>query len=211
MKNNIIFGVATLVCCAALSQNTSSNESDLATQKLASWDIRLKSGQEKISGGYYAHIIKNNNKWEVKEISQIPPHITDYENEEAFAFDPNNDIVLKTGNTVAGVVPGTIGISINTTELPKVFSLKQNYPNPFNTVTNIKFDVPKRSNVVLRVFDITGRVVTEVYNGLSEPGVYTADFDAVNLASGIYYYEIAATSEAGSILFRDVKKMAVVK
>jgi len=129
----------------------------------------------------------------------------------AFAFDPLNDIVLKTGTTAAGVVPGTIGISVNTTELPKVFALKQNYPNPFNPVTNIKFDVPKRSNVVLRVFDITGRIVTEIYNGLSEPGVYTADFDALNLASGIYYYEIAAASESGGILFKDVKKMAVIK
>ena len=129
----------------------------------------------------------------------------------AFAFDPNNDIVLKTGATIAGVVPGTIGISVNTTELPKVFALKQNYPNPFNPVTNIKFDIPKRSNVTLKVFDVTGRIVTEIYNALSEPGVYTADFDAVNLASGIYYYEIAATTESGNMLFRDVKKMVLLK
>lgn len=128
-----------------------------------------------------------------------------------FAFDPNNDIVLKTGTTAAGVVPGTIGISVNTTELPKVFALRQNYPNPFNPVTNIKFDIPKRSNVTLKVFDVTGRTVTELYNGLSEPGVYTADFDAVDLASGIYYYEIAATTESGNMLFRDVKKMVLLK
>ena len=129
----------------------------------------------------------------------------------AFAFDPLNDIVLKTGTTAAGVVPGTIGISVNTTELPRVFALRQNYPNPFNPVTNIKFDIPKRSNVTLKVFDVTGSIVTEIYNGLSEPGLYTADFDAVNLASGIYYYEMAAISESGSIYFRDVKKMVVVK
>jgi len=63
----------------------------------------------------------------------------------------------------------------------------------------------------LKVFDVTGSIVTEIYNGLSEPGLYTADFDAVNLASGIYYYEMAAISESGSIYFRDVKKMVVVK
>lgn len=129
----------------------------------------------------------------------------------AFAFDPNNDIVLKTGSTVAGTVPGTTGISVNNNELPKVFALKQNYPNPFNPVTNIRFDIPKRSNVVLRVYDITGRLVNEIYNGLSDPGEYTADFDAVKLASGVYYYEITANSPNGGIVFKDVKKMVVVK
>ena len=129
----------------------------------------------------------------------------------AFAFDPDNDIVLKQGNTTAGTVPGTVGISSTNNELPKVFALNQNFPNPFNPVTNITFDVPKRSNVLLRVFDITGKQVSEIYNGLSDPGKYTADFDATNFASGVYYYEVTANSPDGGILFKDVKKMVVVK
>ncbi|MEO8512438.1 MAG: M1 family aminopeptidase [Ignavibacteria bacterium] len=129
----------------------------------------------------------------------------------SFAFDPDNDIVLKTGSTVAGTVPGVTGISINNNQLPKVFTLKQNYPNPFNPVTNIRFDIPKRSNVVLRVFDVTGKLVTEIYKGLSDPGEYTADFDATRFASGIYYYEITANSPEGSVIFKDVKKMVLVK
>jgi hypothetical protein len=87
----------------------------------------------------------------------------------------------------------------------------QNYPNPFNPVTNIRFDIPKRSNVTLRVFDITGKAVSEIYNGLSDPGKYTADFDATGLASGVYYYIISASSENGGVIFKDVKKMVVVK
>ncbi len=129
----------------------------------------------------------------------------------AFSFDPDNDIVLKTATTVAGTVPGTTGITVNNNELPNVFALKQNYPNPFNPVTNIKFDIPKRSNVVLRVYDVTGRMVSEIYNGLSDPGEYTADFDAVKLASGVYYYEITANTPTGNVVFKDVKKMVVVK
>ena len=129
----------------------------------------------------------------------------------AFAFDPSNDIVLKTGTTAAGVVPGTIGITINTTEMPRVFSLMQNYPNPFNPVTNIRFDIPRRSNVTLKVFDITGKVVSEIYNGPSDPGKYTADFDATNLASGVYYYEINAVEPGSGNTFNSVKKMVVVK
>ncbi len=128
-----------------------------------------------------------------------------------FAFDPDNDIVLKIGTTTAGTVPGTVGITFNNSEIPKVFALKQNFPNPFNPVTNIKFDIPKRSNVILRVFDITGKLVSEIYNGLSDPGKYAARFDALNLASGVYYYEITASSTNGSVIFKDVKKLVVVK
>jgi len=129
----------------------------------------------------------------------------------AFAFDPENDILLKTGTTTAGTVPGTIGISVNTSELPKVFSLKQNYPNPFNPVTKIRFDVPKSSLVTLRIYDVTGRQISEIYSGQSEPGVYTADFDAAKIASGVYYYELTASSLNGGVIFKDVKKMVIVK
>ncbi len=128
-----------------------------------------------------------------------------------FTFDPNNDIVLKTGSTAAGTVPGTVGIASNNNELPKVFALMQNYPNPFNPVTNIRFDIPRRSNVTLKVFDITGKVVSEIYNGLSDPGKYTADFNATNLASGVYYYEINAVEPGSGNKFNSVKKMVVVK
>lgn len=129
----------------------------------------------------------------------------------AFSFDPNNDIVLKQGSTVAGTVPGTTGISSYNNELPTVFALMQNYPNPFNPVTNIRFDIPKRSFVTLRVYDVTGKAVSEIYNGLSDPGRYVSDFDASKLASGVYYYELTASTEGGSISFKDVKKLVVVK
>ena len=125
----------------------------------------------------------------------------------AFAFDPNNDIVLKTASTV----PGTVnGISGNYSEIPKKFALMQNFPNPFNPVTKIKFDIPSRSNVELRVFDITGRLVSTIGKGIMEAGKYTAEFDASNLATGIYYYELRAESDAKG-LFKDVKKMVLVK
>lgn len=129
----------------------------------------------------------------------------------AFAFDPNNDIVLKTGTTTAGTVPGTTGVTSTNNELPIVFALQQNYPNPFNPVTNIRFDIPKRSFVTLRVYDVTGKGVSEIYSGLSDPGKYTADFDASRLASGVYYYEITASSENGGVIFKDVRKMVLVK
>jgi len=132
-----------------------------------------------------------------------------------FAFDPNNEIVLKQGNTTAGTVPGTVGIIVNSSEIPEVFALGQNYPNPFNPVTFIKFDVPANSKgqspiVKLIVYNVLGKVISVVNDKELAPGKYTAEFDASNLASGIYYYKITASLGAGSI-FTDVKKMVVVK
>ncbi|MBZ0203750.1 MAG: T9SS type A sorting domain-containing protein [Ignavibacteria bacterium] len=124
-----------------------------------------------------------------------------------FAFDPNNDIVLKTATTTVG----TVGITTNGNEVPGVFTLGQNYPNPFNPVTYINFDIPKNSNVSVRIYDITGKTVQEIFNGVCAPGKYKADVDGTNLASGIYYYEINANAIEGSASFKDVKKMVLVK
>ena len=124
----------------------------------------------------------------------------------AFAFDPNNDIVLKQGATTSGIV----GIHVNQNEVPDRFALGQNYPNPFNPVTKIRFDIPAKSNVVLNVYDAAGRLVNNILTGYMEAGKYTADFNAINVASGVYYYELRAVSETHGI-FRDVKKMVVLK
>jgi aminopeptidase N len=125
----------------------------------------------------------------------------------AFAFDPNNDIVLKTGTTTQGTVNG---ITTNNNEIPRKYALMQNYPNPFNPVTKINFDIPVKSNVDMKVYDLAGRLVALISTGTMEPGRYTADFDASNLASGIYYYVLRAESDSKGE-FKAVKKMVLVK
>lgn len=125
----------------------------------------------------------------------------------AFAFDPNNDIVLKTGTTTSGIV----GITAQNEGTPKVYALMQNYPNPFNPITRINFDLPKSSLVELRVYDVMGRIVKEIFNGVTGEGKYTAEFDAAGISSGVYYYEIKATDISNGGIFKDVKKMVVVK
>jgi aminopeptidase N len=129
----------------------------------------------------------------------------------AFAFDPNNDIVLKTGTTTAGNVPGVTGIDPSALEIPDKFELMQNYPNPFNPSTNIRFDIPKRANVIISLFDVQGKLIQNIYKGLSDPGKYSLVYDAGNLSSGIYFYTITAFNEKGNILYQNSKKMAVVK
>lgn len=88
---------------------------------------------------------------------------------------------------------------------PRNFELRQNYPNPFNPVTVIEFSLAASSNVSLKVYDVLGREVATLAEGVYAAGAYKALFDATNLNSGIYFYVLKADR------FYDVKKMAVVK
>jgi hypothetical protein len=114
------------------------------------------------------------------------------------AFDPTNEIVIKTASLV-------VGIDDNTPQIPSEFRLAQNYPNPFNPVTNIEYDIPKNTNVKITIFDMTGREVAAPVNEFKTAGKYTVSFNAMKLSSGIYYYKI----QAGD--FTAVKKMTLLK
>lgn len=103
------------------------------------------------------------------------------------------------------LICSTVGVQGNGNEIPELFSLSQNYPNPFNPVTNIKFSIPTGGNVKLTVFDITGKEVAVLVNQNMNAGNYTADFDASQLSSGIYFYTLSSGS------YTDTKKMVLVK
>jgi hypothetical protein len=90
-------------------------------------------------------------------------------------------------------------------ELPKVFALYQNYPNPFNPATIIRYDIPKQSDVIITVYDVMGRRVTELVNGRHNAGAYKVEWNARGYASGLYYYRITASD------FVSVKKLVLMK
>ena len=85
------------------------------------------------------------------------------------------------------------------------FSLQQNYPNPFNSVTTITFNLPKAIFVEITVFDVQGRNVQTLVNEHKTAGRHHFTFDASNLASGIYYYEMKTSD------FNSVKKFILTK
>ena len=72
------------------------------------------------------------------------------------------------------------------------FELQQNYPNPFNPSTTIRFQVPQKTHVSLRVFNALGQEVAELMNETVAAGMHTVEFDAGNLPSGVYFYRIQA-------------------
>jgi len=89
--------------------------------------------------------------------------------------------------------------------LPENFTLGQNYPNPFNPSTAIDYEIVDRSHVVLRVFDLLGREVASLVNDIEEPGYKSVRWDAGNVPSGIYFYQLSAGS------FIETRKMLLVK
>lgn len=107
-------------------------------------------------------------------------------------------------NAYKSVMPLT-SVSENGNGLPSKYNLGQNYPNPFNPVTKINFAVPKTSKVNISVYDITGRKVETLVDEVKTAGNYTANFNAMLLSSGAYFYKITADGYA------DVKKMMVIK
>ncbi len=88
---------------------------------------------------------------------------------------------------------------------PSNYSLDQNYPNPFNPSTTINFTIPNSDFVTLKVYNILGSEVATLVNENLSAGSYRFNFDARNLASGVYLYELTAGN------FREIKKMNLLK
>lgn len=91
-------------------------------------------------------------------------------------------------------------------EIPSEFRLEQNYPNPFNPSTTISFVVPHQGEASLKIYDIKGSEVAEVFNETIEAGkYYQVKFDASGLASGVYLYTLAFGHK------RFTKKLMLIK
>ncbi|MDX2129098.1 MAG: FG-GAP-like repeat-containing protein [Chloroherpetonaceae bacterium] len=96
--------------------------------------------------------------------------------------------------------------------LPTNYSLSQNFPNPFNPSTSIAYALPSQSRVSLEVYDLLGRKVAILVNGIQNAGSYTVGFNASNLASGMYIYRISANPiGVESSPFSETKKMVLIK
>ena len=132
-------------------------------------------------------------------------------------------------------------VSTNLIEpIPNNFSLSQNYPNPFNPTTTIEYTISSstvilsgaknpgdfssqssktngapqndNSNVSLKIYDVLGREVHTLVNQPQNPGKYSVQFNAENLASGIYFYQLTAGASIGSATgFVETKKMILLR
>lgn len=85
------------------------------------------------------------------------------------------------------------------------FELYQNFPNPFNPSTSIRYSLSKETNVSVKIFNILGGEVKSLINERQTPGVYTVQFDASSLSSGLYFYQVRTSEQSKT------KSMLLVK
>lgn len=141
------------------------------------------------------------NPYEVNIVYMKDPGVgpTSFNGNSPTAPPSRNNLVYR---KLTGLPP--IGILGNQTIL-KDYKLAQNYPNPFNPTTKIEYNIVKTGFVSLKVYDILGREVATLVNGVQTQGVKEIEFNGSNLTSGVYFYTIKAGD------FTDTKTMVLVK
>ncbi len=97
------------------------------------------------------------------------------------------------------------GIEQNNNLAMKGFSLEQNFPNPFNPSTEISYQLPFNSFIILKVYDLLGKEVCTLVNGPQNAGKHTVKFNAEGLSNGVYFYRL----QAGN--FISTKKLIILK
>lgn len=94
--------------------------------------------------------------------------------------------------------------------MPLVFAVQQNFPNPFNPTTKIVYDLPQPERVIIRIFDVLGREVATLFDGLQPAGTHTLLWEGKDAAgrrasTGIYLLRVEAGEEVA------VRKMLLAK
>jgi hypothetical protein len=94
--------------------------------------------------------------------------------------------------------------------IPAAYTLHQNYPNPFNPLTNLCYDLPKRAQVTLTVYNLMGKKIAQLVSTKQEAGRRSVQWNATDnfgnpVSAGIYLYQIRAGE------FRQTRKMVLLK
>jgi hypothetical protein len=94
---------------------------------------------------------------------------------------------------------------------PKAYRLEQNYPNPFNPSTTLRYELPEAAHVTLVVYNTLGQKVAELVNDNVNAGYHEVRWDALGLASGIYFARLTANNGLGQILANQTAKLVLVR
>ena len=143
-------------------------------------------------------------------------------NDSLFAGESVHTMVSTKTYLIAGTERGAwrlpladVVTSVNDVHLhlPTGYALSQNYPNPFNPTTMIGFVLPSRSLVSLKIFDLLGREVSTIASEELQAGSYTRQWNASNIASGVYFYRLEAkaipSEQTGT--YTETKKLMLIR
>lgn len=121
--------------------------------------------------------------------------------------------IIGADHTTNGGGPITyVGIINISNKIPENYKLYQNYPNPFNPSTNIRFSLIKPSKIQLKIYDVSGKEIT-LWNSEQQilAGTHEIKFDGSGLASGVYFYQLIVTDLEGKEVYREARKMILLK
>jgi len=116
------------------------------------------------------------------------------------------DEINNNREVAAGMIPlSTVNIAYKQGGIPVTYALSQNYPNPFNPTTGISFTLPQASDVKLEIYNIMGQRVAALVDGHLEAGEHVVQWNASDVASGVYFYRLHAGE------FTETRKMMLLK
>jgi len=156
------------------------------------------NGGEILDGGSQYGIL-----WSSEDVEYVK---LEYSINNGASWDSITDSTESTGVylwTVPNVLTTQARIKISDISLPSIYD--DNFPNPFNPTTIIKYELPERSFITLKIYDVIGMEIGILVNEEKPAGEYEVEFSAENLSSGIYFYRINAGE------FTDIKKMLLLK
>jgi hypothetical protein len=144
---------------------------------------------------------------DIRELTSLQPSEL---KEIKMSFDVLRNINFLAEDTLMIIITGSDNILYEKSfifnyTIPKEFKLEQNYPNPFNPLTKIRYEVPIKSKISLKVFDILGKEIMILVDQIQDAGYYEIDFNASGLSSGIYFSRLESDS------FMKTIKMSLVK
>ena len=193
---------------ATWSSLGSNSNINFYTLKSLTQNIWLAGGKETINGNYRGAVYKTTNaglNWTM-QFSENGTNVYGSGVSSIFKLDSMNVWFCGDMNAVfKSTNGGNVFVSQISSNIPQRFSLSQNYPNPFNPTTKINFDLKNSAFALLRVYDITGREVRTLVNEKLSAGSYSYDFNAVELPSGVYFYQLQTDG------FIETKKMILLK
>lgn len=119
----------------------------------------------------------------------------------AYAGTVNTEI----SNPDNHIIDDPLSVNQISSQIPDKYYLKQNYPNPFNPLTKINFSIPKQTFVSLKVYDISGKEISNLVNEKLTPGEYEYTFSGKGITSGVYFYVLKSEE------FTETRRMLLIK
>lgn len=130
------------------------------------------------------------------------------ERDQSFTFEFNDSIItvlFDPQNYILKQANRDISLNVFENQTPQKFELLQNYPNPFNSQTTIRFSIPSKDFVSIKLFDLNGNEIKTLVNNEFNQGQYSINLDASQLASGVYFYMMKTKK------FNATKKLVIIK